>query len=68
MKKLFLLSILLGAMALTSGCGSTPALSSRERFQLIDRNINYDGAQAMDDLDHALLLRPASRLTIWNVR
>jgi hypothetical protein len=68
MKTFILLSILCGAMGLLIGCGSTPAYSAQERGQLIWRNMNYQGAQAMDDIDHALLLRPSSRLTIWNVR
>jgi hypothetical protein len=68
MKTFILLAILCGAMGLCGGCGSTPAYTAQERGQLIWRNINYQGAQAMDDIDSALLLRPSSRLTIWNVR
>lgn len=68
MKKFFLLLMLLGGMGLSSGCGSTPAYSSHERFQMIGRNWNYEGAQAMDDVDMLLLLRPAGHLTLWNVR
>ncbi len=63
---------LLGLLVMVvSGCGvdwgSTPALSSKERHAQIWRNWNYEGGQAIDDLDHALMLRPASGLTIWNV-
>ena len=68
MKKFFLLLILVGTIGLSGGCGSTPAYSSRERGQNICRNWNYDGAQAMDDIDHLLLLQPTGRLTLWNVR
>ena len=67
MNKLLAL-LLLSATGLTSvGC-STPAYSGRERFQMIGRNISYEAAQMQDDIDHALLLRPASQLTIWHVR
>ena len=68
MKKFFLLALLGVSVGLLTGCGSTPAYSAQERGQLIWRNMNYQGAQAMDDIDSALLLRPSSRLTIWNVR
>jgi hypothetical protein len=78
MKKIVTLSLLAASsLALTlagGGCarpgefGWTPAYSTRERAQLIARNWDYEGKQAMDDFDHALLLRPASHLTIWNVR
>ena len=40
----------------------------KERQQLILRNWDYEGKQKDDDIDSALLLRPASHLTIWNVR
>lgn len=67
MKK-FVSLILLGGLALLLvGC-STPAYSGGERWGEIWRNWNYEGAQAMDDLDHAMLFRPASGMTIWNVR
>jgi hypothetical protein len=63
-----LLAVLISAMLLSSvGC-STPAYSGRERFQMIARNINFEGAQIQDDIDHILLLRPAGRLTIWHIR
>jgi hypothetical protein len=78
MKKIVTLS-LLAASSLTltlagGGCarpgefGWTPAYSAHERGQLIARNWDYEGKQSQDDLDHALLLRPASGLTIWDVR
>jgi len=70
---------LMGLLALvTSGCaktyrldndwGSAPGYTSNERYQAIDRNWDYEGKQATDDVDHVLLLRPASHLTVWNVQ
>jgi len=65
MKILFALMLI--GMALASGC-ATPAYSGHERFQMITRNWNFEGKQINDDIDVLLLLRPASRLTIWHVR
>jgi hypothetical protein len=67
---------LVGAAAMMcGGCSmffssgfATPAYSGHERGQLIARDQNYEWRQAQDDIDHVLLLRPASSLTIWNVR
>jgi hypothetical protein len=70
MKTLLLIGVLAGSMLLTTGCGlgGDPAYSLEERSQLITRNGNYEGGQLIDDFDHLLLLRPASRLTEWNVQ
>jgi hypothetical protein len=69
MKKL--LCIAVGALLLTQvGCVEifpTPAYSAHERAQMINRNWNYEWRQAQDDIDHLLLFRPASHMTIWNV-
>ena len=54
-------------MCVTTGC-ATPGYTAEERNQLIARNWDYEIRQASDDFDHVLLLRPASRLTVWNVR
>jgi hypothetical protein len=56
-------------MALTqAGClFPTPAYSAHERQQMVNRNMDYEWRQAQDDMDHLLLLRPASHMTIWNV-
>ena len=73
MKKLTT-QLVLGAVMLTVGCarpgefGWTPAYTATERGQMIARNWDYEGKQSQDDIDTALLLRPASHLTIWNVR
>jgi hypothetical protein len=72
MKKYLLLVCLLALVA--GGCarpfeiGWSPAYTARERHHMIARNWDYEGKQLIDDLDSALLLRPSSRLTLWNVR
>lgn len=79
MKSLALLSLAAAALVLsTVGCakhytldndfGATPAYSSTERYQQIYRAWDYDGKQAMDDIDSVLLLRPPSHLTKWDVQ
>jgi hypothetical protein len=66
--KMFVTSVLLAGLAAgLAGC-ATPGYSSAERFQQIGRNWDYEWKMAQDDIDHVLLLRPASRLTVWNVR
>jgi hypothetical protein len=65
--RIFVLIGLLGT-ALVYGTGCTPAYSVQERNALIGRTWKYDAKQAVDDLDSALLLRPPSRMTVWNVR
>jgi hypothetical protein len=78
MKSLAMLSLAVAALTLSTGCakhytldndfGATPAYSSTERYQQIYRGWDYDGKQMMDDIDHALLLRPAGHLTKWNIQ
>jgi hypothetical protein len=73
MKKLIAL-VLLGGSLISMGCarpnevGWTPAYTLKERQQLILRNWDYEGKQINDDIDNALMLRPVSHLTIWNVQ
>lgn len=50
-----------------TGC-STPAYSAKERGQLISRNVGLEWQMMQDDIDNALLLRPLSQGTRWNVR
>ena len=66
MKTFLLFGLLAGSMFFTTGC--TPGYNWEERSADISRNGNYEGAQAVDDFDHLWLLRPASRLTEWNVQ
>ena len=65
--RIFVLIGLLGT-AVGYGTGCTPAYSTTERNAMIARTWQYDAKQAVDDFDSALLLRPPSRMTIWNVR
>jgi hypothetical protein len=67
MKTMLLVVLLAGMSFLLSGC-ATPAYTAGERFQMIARNWDYEWRQAQDDIDTVLLLRPSSRLTVWNVR
>jgi hypothetical protein len=67
MKRLAFLTLAALSTGFSTGC-ATPAYTAQERNQMIARNWDYEIKQASDDWDSVLLLRPASRLTIWNVR
>jgi len=67
MKSLALIVLAAGASFVVGGC-ATPGYTPLERNQLIARNWDYEIKQSTDDFDALLLLRPASRLTIWNVK
>ncbi len=67
MKTLALALLAAGLLSFSTGC-ETPAYTAQERFQLIGRNWGYEYEQINDDVDHLMLLRPATRLTEWNVR
>ena len=66
--KALLALLVVGCMLFLAGGCATPAYSSQERGQLISRTWGYDWAQAQDDIDSALLLRPPSMMTIWDVK
>jgi hypothetical protein len=66
MKTICLLMIV-AASFVSTGC-ATPAYSGHERWQMITRNWGFEYRQINDDIDHLLLLRPSSRLTIWHIR
>ena len=74
MKKFAASLVLLFTAVLTTGCarpfewGWSPAYSGEERHKMIARNWDYEGKQIFDDIDAALLLRPMSHLTLWNLR
>ena len=46
---------------------ATPIYGTGERFSRIGRNIDVELKMLNDDLDRALLLRPVSGLTEWNI-
>ena len=72
--KTFAVLSLLVVTSVLAGCarpneiGYTPAYTTQERGDQVARNWDYEGKQLQDDIDHVLLLRPASHLTIWNVQ
>lgn len=55
------------AVASFTGC-STPGYSGKERAQMIGRNWDMEGKMLVDDIDDALLLRPMTTLSHWNIR
>lgn len=67
MKTLVAVVLLAGMCVLSSGC-YTPAYTGKERFRQIARNWGYEWGQLNDDIDHALLLRPASNMSVWNLQ
>ncbi len=72
-KNIVMLGLLAGS-GLAFGCarpneiGYTPAYTTKERGDQIARNWDLEGKEMQDDIDHVLLLRPQSHLTIWNVQ
>ena len=73
MRKIAALGLLI-VSSMVVGCarpneiGWTPAYSTGERAQMIARNWDMEGKMTQDDIDRALLLRPMSGLTTWEVR
>ncbi len=67
MKVFSMIGLLGGLLLVNTGC-YTPGYSVDERFVQIGRNWDYEGKQIADDVDHVMLLRPASHLTWWNVQ
>ncbi|MFT3788097.1 MAG: hypothetical protein QM770_18310 [Tepidisphaeraceae bacterium] len=65
--KLMLLACGLLAATFSTGC-STPGYSAEERGQMIARNMGLEWQMMQDDIDHALMLRPVSMQSRWNVR
>ena len=67
--------MILGSLALLgAGCarpfeiGYDVGYSTGERHNQIARNWDLEGKQLVEDVDHALLLRPVGTLTYWNPR
>lgn len=67
MKKLVLLTVVLGGAMILAGCDA-PGYTASERFQIIGRNWGWEYSQVNDDIDELLLLRPASHLSDWNLQ
>ncbi len=67
MKKIAMICLATAGMLMTVGC-ETPVYSAKERGQAISRNVGLEWQMLQDDVDNALLLRPVSVLTRWNVR
>ena len=65
--KLTALLLLVVAGLFAQGC-ATPAYSGHERWQMISRNWSFEAKQINDDIDSLLMLRPASRMSIWHIR
>ena len=61
------LMFMAGSMLSVGGCAS-PAYSPVENIQRIARNWQYENLQMDDDWNHVMMLTPASRLTMWNVK
>ncbi len=74
MRKFALLSILAAGAMVGTGCarpgefGASPAYSPKEQQDQIARNWDIEGKQTVDDVEHALLLKPAGNLSIWFTR
>ena len=67
LKKLTVLSVALVGVVTAIGC-DTPGYSGKERGQMIARNWDMEYKMAQDDIDMALLLRPMTSLSRWNIR
>jgi hypothetical protein len=71
---LFGLTAVVFVLSFASGCarpnewGYTVAYTDKERGDQILRNWDLEGKEMNDDIDEALLLRPADHLTIWSVQ
>lgn len=74
MKKALSSIVLFASVLLVGGCarpfemGWDPGYTADERGKQIARNWDYEGKQLVEDVDHALLLRPMGHLTEWNLR
>ncbi len=68
MRKLALWVVAVGGiLSLGSGCASN-AYTGGENFSRILRSWDYEGKQAVDDINYELILYPPSHSTLWNLR
>ncbi len=66
MMKRALLVLSLAVLGLT-GCGPVPGYSGAQRWHQIQAAQDYNMVEFNEDVDRALLLRPASHLSDWNI-
>jgi hypothetical protein len=50
-----------------SGCGPVPGYSGQQRWHQIQDAQDYNIMEFNEDVDRALMLRPASHMSDWNV-
>jgi hypothetical protein len=50
-----------------SGCGPVPGYSGKQRWHQISDAQDYNIIEFNEDVDRALMLRPASHMSDWNV-
>ena len=68
MKKIVALLLLGVFSTLSTGCLPATAHSGRERWRKIAYNMSIDGASLQEDIDHVLLLRGGSTMSLWNIQ
>lgn len=66
MKTIASLVLALG-MLVANGCAHYGPYSEGERWSMVARGIAFDSVQLRDDIDSALLLRPGSMMSVWNI-
>lgn len=49
------------------GCGEVPGYSGKQRWHQISDAQDYNMVQFNEDVDRALMLRPASHMSDWSV-
>ncbi len=67
MKSLAMLTLLAGALFLTTGC-ETPGYTASENARNVGRNMSYDLRQMTDDWNDLWLMERPSHLTRWAVQ
>jgi hypothetical protein len=65
MKRIILLASLV--MLGLGGCGEVPGYSAKQRWHQISDAQDYNLILFNNDVDRALMLRPASHMTDWSV-
>jgi len=68
MKSLAMLTLLAGALCLTTTGCETPGYTASENARVVGRNMSYDMRQITDDWQDLLLMEKPSHLTRWAVQ